>query len=142
LARAESRQREFAIRSALGAGGLRLARQFLAEGLVLSFLGGAIGVVLARAGLRTLVASFPDALPRAGEARVDGDALSFMVAVAFLTSIVFGLAPLVHLRGSSLTATLREAGQRSATSGRRLMRRFLVASEVALAPWCWSPAPV
>jgi predicted permease len=133
LARAESRQKEFAIRSALGAGGLRLARQFLAEGLVLSLLGGAVGILLARVGLRALVVAFPDALPRAGEVRVDGDALSFMVAVAIGTSIIFGLAPLVHLRGSSLTTTLREAGQRSATSGRRLLRRFLVASEVALA---------
>jgi len=133
LARAESRQKEFAIRSALGAGGLRLARQFLAEGLVLSLLGGATGVVLARAGLRALVAAFPDALPRAGEVAVDGTALAFMVMVAVGTAIAFGLAPLIHLRASSLTATLREAGQRSATSGRRLLRRFLVASEVALA---------
>jgi predicted permease len=133
LARAESRQKEFAIRSALGAGGLRLARQFLAEGLVLSLLGGVTGVILARAGLRALVATFPDALPRAGEVAVDGTALAFMVMVAVGTAIAFGLAPLIHLRGSSLTATLREAGQRSATSGRRLLRRFLVASEVALA---------
>jgi putative ABC transport system permease protein len=133
LARAESRQREFAIRSALGAGGLRLARQFLAEGLVLSGLGALGGGILARAGLRVLVATFPDALPRAGEVSVDGTSLAFMVVVALLTSVVFGLAPLIHLRGSSLTATLREAGQRSATSGRRLLRRFLVASEVALA---------
>lgn len=133
LARAESRQKEFAIRSALGAGGLRLAWQFLAEGLVLSLLGGATGIVLARVGLRALVATFPDALPRVSEVHVDADALSFMVVVAIATSIVFGLAPLIHLRGSSLTATLREAGQRSATSGRRLLRRFLVASEVALA---------
>ncbi len=133
LARAESRQKEFAIRSALGAGGLRLARQFLAEGLVLSLLGGGIGIILARLGLRALVTAFPDALPRVSEVHVDGDALAFMVVVAIATSIVFGLAPLIHLRGSSLTTTLREAGQRSATSGRRLLRRFLVASEVALA---------
>jgi putative ABC transport system permease protein len=133
LARAESRRKEFAIRSALGAGGARLARQFLAEGLVLSLLGGATGVVLARVGLRALVATFPDALPRAGEVAVDGVALAFMLMVAVGTAIAFGLAPFIHLRASSLTATLREAGQRSATSGRRLLRRFLVASEVALA---------
>ena len=133
LARSESRQKEFAIRSALGAGGMRLARQFLAEGLVLSLLGGVIGVVLARIGLRALVAGFPDALPRAGEVEVDGTALAFMVLVAVGTAVAFGLAPLIHLRGSSLTTTLREAGQRSATSGRRFLRRFLVASEVALA---------
>jgi predicted permease len=133
LARAESRQREFAIRSALGAGGVRLARQFLSEGLVLSLLGGATGVVLARVGLRALVATFPEALPRAGEVAVDGEALLFMLMVAVGTAIAFGLAPLIHLRASSLTATLREAGQRSATSGRRLLRRFLIASEVALA---------
>jgi predicted permease len=133
LARAESRQKEFAIRSALGAGGGRLARQFLAEGLVLSLLGGLVGVLLAHAGLRVLVATFPDALPRASEVSVDGASLVFMVMVALATSLAFGLAPLLHLRGSSLTSTLREAGQRSATSGRRLLRRFLVASEVALA---------
>jgi len=133
LARAESRQKEFAIRSALGAGGVRLARQFLAEGLVLSLLGGLVGVILARVGLRALVATFPEALPRAGEVSIDGAALAFMVMVALGTSIAFGLAPLLHLRGSSLTTTLREAGQRSATSGRRFLRRFLVASEVALA---------
>jgi predicted permease len=133
LARAESRQREFAIRSALGAGGGRLARQFLAEGLVLSLLGGASGVFLAKAGLRALASAFPDALPRSGEVAVDGDALAFMVVVALGTAIAFGLAQMLHLRASSLTSTLREAGQRSATSGRRFLRRFLVAFEVALA---------
>ncbi len=133
LARAESRQREFAIRSALGASGGRLARHFLAEGMVLSLLGGLVGVFLARAGLRVLVATFPDALPRAAEVSVDGAALAFMVVVALGTSLAFGLAPFLHLRGSSLTHVLREAGQRSATPGRRILRRFLVASEVALA---------
>ncbi len=133
MARAESRQREFAIRSALGAAGGRLARHFLAEGLVLSFVGGGIGVALAQAGLGLLVAAFPDALPRAGEVSIDGAALLFMMAVAVGTAIAFGLAQMFHLRGSSLTATLREAGQRSATAGRRFLRRFLVASEVALA---------
>jgi putative ABC transport system permease protein len=133
LARAESRRRELAIRSALGAGGGRLVRQFLAEGLVLSLLGGLAGVVLAGAGLRALVAAFPDALPRAAEIEIDGTTLAFMVVVALATAIVFGLAQMLHMRGSSLSATLREAGQRSATSGRRLLRRFLVASEVALA---------
>jgi putative ABC transport system permease protein len=133
LARAESRQKEIAIRSALGAGGGRLARQFLAEGILLSLLGGLAGAVLARYGLKALVAAFPDALPRAAEVSVDGATLAFMVLISLATALVFGLAQFVHLRGSSLASTLREAGQRSATSARRLLRRFLVASEVALA---------
>jgi putative ABC transport system permease protein len=133
LARTESRQRELAIRTALGAGGARLARQFLSEGLVLSVLGGLVGVLLAEFGLRALMAAFPDALPRSSDVSVDAYALGFMAAIAVATSIVFGLAQLLHLRGLSPTTTLREAGQRSSTSGRRFVRRFLVASEVALA---------
>jgi putative ABC transport system permease protein len=133
LARAESRKRELAIRSALGAGRARLARQFLAEGIVLSLLGGLVGVALAHAGIRALVAAFPDALPRAAEVTVDGRPLAFMVALALATSLVLGLAQVLHAQAGSLAATLREAGQRSATSGRRFLRRFLVASEVALA---------
>jgi predicted permease len=133
LARSESRQKEFAIRAALGAGGGRQLRQFLSEGLLLSVVGGATGVFLARAGLKILVTTFPDALPRASEVQVDGAALAFMTMVAVGTSIAFGLVPFIHLGGSSLNATLREAGQRSATAGGGVLRRFLVAAEVALA---------
>jgi putative ABC transport system permease protein len=134
LARAESRQREFAIRSALGAGWWRLLRQFLTEGIVLALLGGALGAFIGIAGLRAVLAANPDSIPRAGEIAVDPAVLLFTIAVSILTGLLFGLAPLLHLRERVVTMALKESGQRTtAGSARARVRNGLVMAEVALA---------
>jgi putative ABC transport system permease protein len=134
LARAESRQREFAIRSALGAGWWRLLRQFLTEGIVLALLGGALGAFIGVAGLRAVLAANPGSIPRAGEIAVDPAVLVFTVAVSILTGLLFGMAPLLHLRERVVTRSLKESGQRTtAGSARAHVRNGLVMAEVALA---------
>ncbi len=134
LARAESRQREFAIRSALGAGRWRLLRQFLTEGVVLALIGGALGAALGVGGLKALLAANPDSLPRAGEVTIDRIVLLFTVLVSIGTGLLFGLAPLLHLREQVVSNSLKEAGQRStAGAARTWVRRGLVMAEVALA---------
>ncbi len=134
LARAESRQREFAIRSALGAGRWRLLRQFLTEGIVLALAGGALGAALGFGGLRALLSANPESLPRSGEIALDPIVLLFTVAISLLTGVLFGLSPLLHLREHVVNSSLKEAGQRStASAARTWVRRGLVMSEVALA---------
>ena len=98
LARAETRHREFAVRTALGAGRGRLLRQFITEGVLLSVTGGAIGLVLARAGVQALIRWYPTSLPRTSEVAVDPAVLLFTLGVSVATGIVFGLAPLTHTR--------------------------------------------
>jgi len=134
LARAESRQREFAIRSALGAGRWRLLRQFLVEGVVLALIGGALGAALGYGGLKALLVVNPDSLPRSAEIALDPVVLVFTLLVSIATGIVFGLAPLLHLRERVVNNSLKESGQRSTASlARTLVRRGLVIGEVALA---------
>jgi predicted permease len=134
LARAESRHREFAIRTALGAGRGRLLRQFVAEGVTLAILGGAAGLGLAYAGLRALISANPNSLPRAADIGLDVTVVSFTIVVALLTGIVFGLAPLLHVGQRAVSLALKEGGTRStATIARNRVRRGLVVAEVALA---------
>ncbi len=133
LARAETRHREFAVRAALGAGRWRLLRQFMAEGVVVSLAGGALGLVVAETGLRLLLAAYPDSLPRSADVALDPAVLGFTLLVSLATGIVFGLAPLLHLAPDSLATTLKEGGSRGATGSRHWMRRGLVMAEVALA---------
>jgi len=134
LARSESRQREFAIRTALGAGRLRLLRQFLTEGVLLALVGGALGAAIGFAGLRALLAANPESIPRALEIALDWKVLVFTFAVSIVTGMVFGMAPLLHLREQVVTLSLKEGGHR-ATSGaaRARVRSGLVMAEVALA---------
>ncbi len=123
LARAESRQREFAIRSALGAGRWRLLRQFLTEGIVLALVGGGLGAALGFGGLRALVAANPESLPRSGEIALDPRVLVFTLVVSLLTGVIFGLSPLLHLRERIVNSSLKESGQRStASAGRTWVR--------------------
>jgi putative ABC transport system permease protein len=134
LARAESRQREFAIRSALGAGWWRLLRQFLTEGVVLSLMGGALGAVVGIATLRAVLAANPDSIPRSGEIALDPVVLLFTVVISIATGLLFGMAPLLHLRQRVVVMSLKEAGQRTtAGSARARVRSGLVVAEVALA---------
>ncbi len=134
LARAESRHKEFAVRAALGAGRLRLLRQFMVEGCLLSFGGAALGLGVAVFGIRVLIATYPDSLPRSADLSLDLGVLAFTLAIGLVTGAVFGLAPLLHLAPDATSLALKESGQRTtASAGRNRMRRALVASEVALA---------
>jgi predicted permease len=134
LARAESRQKEFAIRSALGAGRWRLLKQFLAEGVILALAGGALGAAVGLAGLRALLAANPESIPRALEIALDWKVLLFTLGVSIVTGLVFGMAPLLHLREHVVTIALKEGGQRAtAGSARARVRSGLVMAEVALA---------
>ncbi len=134
LARADSRHREFAVRAALGAGRGRLLRQFLTEGVVIAMLGAIVGTALAVAGLRALLAAFPESIPRAAEVSLDWRVLLFTLGVAIATGLIFGLAPMAHLRERSIGGALKEGGTRtSAGSARTMTRNVLVMAEVALA---------
>ncbi|MBV8200940.1 MAG: ABC transporter permease, partial [Acidobacteria bacterium] len=134
LARAEGRQREIAVRTALGAGRGRLLRQFLTESLLLALAGGALGLLLAVWGVRLLVAASPGSIPRLGEIGVEPRGLAFTLLVSLAAGIAFGLAPAVHARAGTFFAALKEGGQRStAGSARQRLRRGLVVAEVTLA---------
>jgi predicted permease len=132
LSRAESRRKEFAVRAAIGATLSRLLRQAIAEGCLLSVAGATLGLGVAVAGIRALVAAFPDSLPRSGGISLDWRVLTFTFVVALATGVIFGIAPLLHLGPGSTTSSLKEGGQR-ATAGRHALRRGLVVCEVALA---------
>jgi putative ABC transport system permease protein len=134
LARAETRHREFAVRTALGASRGRLVSQFMTEGVLLSILGGALGLLLARAGVQALIRVYPSSLPRTADVTVDWIVLVFTAGLSILTGLVFGLAPLVHTRVRTLAASLKEGGAKGATgTARHQVRRGLVMAEVALA---------
>jgi predicted permease len=134
LARAESRQTEIAVRSALGAGRGRLIRQFLTESLSYGLVGGAVGLGLAAVGVRVLLATSPQSVPRADEIGVDATVLLFTLGVSLLTGLLFGLAPLLNLTNRTRNAALREGGTRTtAGQARQRLRRLLVVSEMALA---------
>ena len=134
LARAEARHREFAVRTALGAGRGRLLRQFMTEGVLLSLAGGALGLLLARVGMQALLRAYPTSLPRTSGVAVDSRVLLFTLAVSMATGVIFGLAPLLHIRMKGMVTALKEGGARGATrSARHHIRRGLVMAEVALA---------
>src|SRR5579872_3988668 len=134
LARSESRQKEFAIRSALGASRFRLLRQFLTEGVILALVGGALGAALGFGGVRALLATNPESIPRSFEIALDWKVLAFTFAVSIVTGLVFGMAPLLHLREHVMGMTMKEGGHRAtAGSARGRLRSGLVMAEVALA---------
>jgi putative ABC transport system permease protein len=134
LVRATSRQKETAIRAALGAGRLRLIRQLLTESLLLSLTGGALGLLLAVWGNSLLISLIPADVPRIHEINVDGRILAFTLFVSCLTGLVFGLAPALQSSKLDLNESLKE-GLRGTTAGLRQnrLRSLLVVSEVAMA---------
>jgi putative ABC transport system permease protein len=134
LVRAEVRQREVAVRTALGAGRWRVVADFLAESLVLAVAGGAVGLALAYLGLDLLKALAPWHIPRLAEIDVDSRVLAFTAAVSLGAGLLFGVFPAFRYSSSALLASLRDGG-RGATAGRRrhLARSLLVVFQVALA---------
>ena len=134
LARAEARQREIALRTALGAGRRRLLRQLLTESLLLAAAGATLGVVLAAWGVQGLVMAAPASVPRLAEIGLDGRVLLFTLALTVLTGLLFGLAPALHSVRPDLTQALTEGGRAGTAGGhRQLLRRVLVGGQVAIA---------
>jgi putative ABC transport system permease protein len=131
LARAVARQKEIAIRIALGASRRRIAGQLLTESILLSLAGGVVGLLLATWGTKLLVAYGPADVPRLHDAGVDRYVLFFTFGLATLTGIVFGLAPALHASKPAPGNMLKESG-RGVYSGRNRMRSALIVSEVAL----------
>jgi putative ABC transport system permease protein len=133
IARAASRQKEFGIRLALGAGRFRLARQLLAESLLLSGLGGATGLLLARWGISLVIRLIPQDVPRLHEIGLDARVLAFTLASSLLVGLLFGLAPLLTISGRDMNGSLKPESRGSTGSiGGRQLRGLLVTSEVAL----------
>ena len=134
LARTAARQREIAIRMALGAGRKRLLAQMLTEGLVLSSGGAILGLALAVAGTRLLTGLDAVSIPLLRDVRMDTAALVFTAGVTLFTGVVFGLAPALHASGAGMTSALKDAS-RGSTGGRErtFVRNALVVSEIAFA---------
>jgi predicted permease len=134
LARGAARQRELALRAAVGGGRARLVAQQLGEGLVLALLGAALGLPLAAAALRALGATVTANVPRAAAASIDPRAVVFALALACATTLVFALAPALQSLGKDLTAALREGGPRSAGgASHRRWRLGVVVAQAAFA---------
>jgi len=134
LARAEARRREIAIRGALGAGLVRLARQFVTEGILLALFGAGLGVALSFAGVRLVQLTNAGGIPRADEISMDWRVLLFTLGTSVLTGILFGLAPLAPLIVSGISESLKDtAGSTTAAAGAQIFRRVLVAGELAMA---------
>jgi putative ABC transport system permease protein len=132
LARSTARQKEIAIRTALGASRSRVVRQLLTESVLLAVVGGGAGLLLAAWGTRSLLALAPEDLPRVKDVALDGRVLGFTIAVTLLTGIIFGLAPALQASSPNLNETLKEGG-RGTTGGHHRVRGSLVIVEVALA---------
>jgi putative ABC transport system permease protein len=133
LARAASRRREFALRTALGASRTRLMRQLLVESAALALLGGALGLLIPFYGLPLVVALGPAELQSVQGVALNGQVVLFTLAVALGTGLIFGCAPAFSLASGELETALRESGAARLGSGRVGPRRLLVAVELALA---------
>jgi putative ABC transport system permease protein len=133
LARAAARHREIAIRRALGAGRFRLIRQFLTESLLLSVLGGALGLLLGKWGVDGLLVLATGLLPRAGEVKLDWRVAGFTLLLSLLTGIGFGLAPALQVSKTDVQEALKEGGSAGSSQRRSWLRSLLVVAEVASA---------
>ncbi|HKZ01224.1 MAG TPA: ABC transporter permease, partial [Pyrinomonadaceae bacterium] len=132
LARVSARQKELALRAALGAGRWRIIRQLLVESLLLSAAGGALGLALSLWALRLLLTAIPIQLPFWMNFALDFRVLGFTVAVTLLTGLVFGAAPALQTSRVDLNNTLKEGGRGAHTSTRGRSRSLLVVTEIAL----------
>jgi putative ABC transport system permease protein len=133
LMRGAARRPELAVRAALGASGGRLAREVLAESLLLSLAAGVIGLVAAWWSLQLAPAIIPDGLPRVDAVRIDAGVVAYCVGVAFVTAALAGLWPALSSSRTDVVTMLRSGGRGAACEGARLGRRTLVVAQVALA---------
>src|SRR5947209_3522487 len=133
LARATTRDREIALRTALGAGRGGLVRQFLTESLLLAACGGALGLLLTAWCLKAVVQMDLSKIPRIDEVSIDGRVLAFTLLVSLATGIVFGLVPALQISRRNFHEALKEGAKSSAGAGRNFARRTLVVLEVAVA---------
>jgi putative ABC transport system permease protein len=134
LTRQASRQREIAIRAAMGAGRRRVLRQLLTESVLLSFLGGAAGLLLAYWGIPALIQLAPQDIPRLAETRVDSGVILFTFGASVLAGILFGIGPALQASKLDLSGALKESGRGSMSGpARQRLRSGLFVSEVALA---------
>lgn len=132
LGRSRTRQKEIAVRAALGASPQRIVRQLLAENILLGLAGGVVGVLVAYWGLTWIVAHGPAEVPRLGDSQIDAAALAFACVVALLSSLLFGLAPALRCASTQLTEAFKEGG-RTSSGGKDRVRSALVVCEVGLA---------
>ncbi len=133
LARAVARQREIAVRLALGASRVRLLRQFLTESILIALLSGAVGLLLAQVGIDLLISLSPSNIPRLAETSIDGRVLGFTLLMSLLTGVVFGVAPALRLSKTDFNESLKEGkGSGAGGSRSRRMQGWLVVAEVAL----------
>lgn len=134
LVRGDTRQREMAVRTAIGAAPSRLIRQLFTEGVVLAALGAVLGLMLAGVSLRVLTTIDPTSLPPLAPVRLAGSVILFTLALALLTTLLFGLVPALRASRVNLVTSLREGGQQATLgAGRQRLRQALVATQVALA---------
>jgi putative ABC transport system permease protein len=133
LARADRRQREIALRSALGASRFRVVQQLLVESLLVSLAGGALGALLAIVSVKALIASQPSTIPRIDLLTVDTRVLAFTALVSIVTGLAFGIAPALRASSVDLLSALRDGARASAGVAVRRLRSALVVAEVALA---------
>lgn len=134
LARAVSREKEIAIRTAVGASRWRLVRQLLVESVVLSIVGASVGLLLASYGIDLLIALNPDNIPRLEAVRINSSVLGFTLALTLLTGLVFGLVPALGATRIDLNEMLKEGGRGSGKASRhKRLRNLLVISEIAVA---------
>jgi putative ABC transport system permease protein len=133
LARAVTRRKEIAVRTALGASRWRIVRQLLTESALLAFLGGAVGLLVALWGTELLKTLGPENLPRVQEISVDGRVLGFTMLISLLTGMIFGLVPALRASRTDLNETLKETGRSSESIHRNQLRSTLIVAEVALA---------
>ena len=141
LAKSTARTREIAIRAAVGASRGRIVRQLITESLLLALVAGAAGLILAKWGSDALVALAPGNVPRLAESGIDGWVLAFTLGISVAASLLFGLAPALHVSRVDLNEALKQGATRAVAGGRRAgcaQRWWLSKSRC---PWCCWPAP-
>ncbi len=133
LVRASSRQRELAVRAAIGGNRWRIVRQLIAESVVLAAIGGAAGLLLAQFGIDALIQLSPDGLPRATQVSLDGTVLAFSAIASFAAALIFGVAPAIKASRPDVMDVLRSSGRLVGGGSGRWLRDGAVVAEVALA---------